>query len=135
MKSGKKVPSNLKESLDRSRHFVSPETEQHVAVPVDENHAVVGEQSLEGDGRVEGVGETNHSDQSLQFTRKHGVLADPDKGGEDARDVKTSRVTLGRHVSSDDGLDVAAKRSAFLKKTKKEAEKAHEARRQSSSTT
>ena len=42
-KEGKKVPSNLKESLDRSRHFVSPETEQHQPTPIDLDHAVMNE--------------------------------------------------------------------------------------------
>jgi hypothetical protein len=134
---GKKVKSNLKESLDRSRHFVSEETEQHKPVPIDLDHSVLNEASIgEGDGRVEGVGETNHSEQSLQHTRKHEVLADPAKGGEDARETKkSSRVTLGRHITSDDGLDVAARRSKFLADTKKANERAHESRRQSSSTT
>jgi hypothetical protein len=122
-KVGKKVPSQLKESLDRSRHFVSPETEQHQPTPIDLDHAVVNEGSLDGnEGRIEGSGENNFSEQSLQHTRKHEAPEEVHQGEHPNRVVKKSGVAE-RHVQSKPGLQVAAERKAHLQSVRAQREK------------
>jgi hypothetical protein len=50
--------------------------------------------------------------------------APEDCGGEAERDVKTSsKATLGRHVTSDDGLDIAKRRHSHIKQVRKQNEK------------
>jgi hypothetical protein len=111
---GKKVPSNLKESLDRSRHFVSPETEQHQPTPIDLDHAVINEGSLAGDsGRIEGSGETNFDAAETQFERKHEVAEEAGQGEHPNRTVKKSGVAE-RHVQSKPGLEVSKERHAHV---------------------
>jgi hypothetical protein len=43
-------------------------------------------------------------------------------GGQAERDVKTSKVTLGRHVTSAEGAEVSAKRHNHVRQAKKQGE-------------
>lgn len=93
--------------MKKTNHFVSPETPQHQPVPIDEDHASLEDQPDTDDI----VGESQYGIQ-------------PEMGAEDERDVKTkSRTTLGRHVTSEHGLKVAARRHSHITKDKREGEK------------
>ena len=95
-------------------HYVSPESPQHEPVPVDENHSEV----------VEAHGEIHPGVTKDQTVRKHEQAdGEPELGGEDGRKVTTSKATLGRHVKSDSGMKVAARRHSHIKMTRATREK------------
>jgi hypothetical protein len=48
---------------------------------------------------------------------------EPELGAEDERDVKSSRATLGRHITSEPGFAVRDRRHKHVRKAKKLGEK------------
>ena len=93
-------------------HYVSPESPQHEPVCVDEKHAQI----------VEAHGVPMNSEVTKdQTTRKHEV-GTVELGAPDNR--KTVKTKVGeRHVQSEPGLKTAARRSTYVKQTRKQREK------------
>ena len=72
---------------------------------------------------VEAHGATKVDYTPDQHTRKQEQGAFESKGESGKRQVKTSRETLGRHVTSKSGADVSADRSAEVKSVRAKREK------------
>ena len=68
-----------------------------------------------------------------QFERKHEQAPVVEDGAIDNRKTAESKVTLGRHVQSDDGFKIAERRSASVAANRKETEKVFADRRKQSS--
>jgi hypothetical protein len=68
-----------------------------------------------------------------QFERKHEPAPSVEDGAIDNRKTAKSKVTLGRHVQSDDGFQIAERRSASVAQNRKESEKVFADRRKKSS--
>jgi len=104
-------------------HYVSPESPQHEAVPVDAQHVCIEqghpdplEETQDGLGVVD---EGNNSQQAADGSDPRSI------GGEDERLVKSnSKVTLGIHRTSDEGFKKTESRRAHVKNARKENQKA-----------
>jgi hypothetical protein len=109
-----KMTKQTKATKQPDSHYVSPESPQFEPTCVDENHAQI----------VEAHGVPMNADTTKDQTiRKHepGVV---ELGGPDNR--KTVRTKAGeRHIQSEPGLKTAARRSTYVKQTRKEREKAN----------
>jgi hypothetical protein len=102
------------EKLKHQTHYVSPESPQHEPVPVDMGHAEV----------VEAHGAVNPGVTKDQTVRKHEQAeGEPELGGESQRTAKSSRATLGRHITSAPGFQVAERRHKHVTTRHKEHDK------------
>lgn len=115
--------SEAPRAIRSATRFASPETPQHEPVEVDTDHASLGEASLpDGEGRIEGVGETNHDAAETQFERTHTPGEFEHKGENDKRVIKKTRVAE-RHVQSKPGLEVAKERHQHVASVRVQREK------------
>jgi hypothetical protein len=97
-------------------HYVSQES-QHQPVCVDEQNA-----SLET-GHPDPLTDTQDGAGVLSGHSQQADQAPEDLGGEAERDLKSSKVTLGRHVTSEPGEVVRSRRHKALVSAKREGEK------------
>ena len=74
---------------------------------------------------VEAHGATEVDYTPYQHTRKHEQGSFESKGESGKRQVKKSGATLGRHVSSKSGVEVATDRRDFVKSVRAKREKAN----------
>lgn len=110
------------DALKHSAHFVSPEAPPHQPVPVDEKHASIEQghpdpltDTMDGQGVI-----ANGNSQQVDVTPE-------EIGGRGERTVKaTSRVTEGRHVTSQPGAVASVKRKAHVHEKRKETAKLFE---------
>jgi hypothetical protein len=101
----------------KTNHYVSSESPQHQPVCVDEQHASIEE------GHPDPLIETQDGLGVLAGHSQQSDAAPEDVGGQAERDTKSSRATLGRHVTSAPGSEVSAKRHNHVRQARKESEK------------
>ena len=111
------------EVLKHPAHYVSPESTPHEPTSVDTDHASLGE--LGPDPLVETMDQkgpvTGHTQQASDGSDPREI------GGEDERSIKkNSKVTLGRHLKSDDGFQKKEARHAHVIGNRKASEKLFE---------
>jgi hypothetical protein len=107
----------MKQTKQHDSHYVSHESPQFEPTVVDTQHASIEE------GHPDPLVETQDGLGVLTGHSQQSDAAPEEIGGQAERDVKTSKATLGRHVTSAAGSEVSAKRHNHVRQAKKEGEK------------
>lgn len=107
------------EKLKHQTHYVSPESPAGQPTKIDQNHASIEQ------GHCDPLTETQDGKGILSGHSQQPDEAPEEIGGEDERSVKPNqKLSLGRHVKSDDGFKKAESRKAHVKSARAENQKA-----------